>query len=368
VKRRLSIALFVHSLRSDWNNGNAHFLRGLARALGQLGHEVTVYERERDWSIENLLTSENGRGHAALRAFLAEFPDLKVVLYGEDLAFLRAALRQADIAIVHEWHTPEFIAALLDAAEGLPVRLLFHDTHHRASSSPDQIARLQVRRFHGVLAFGDSLRRIYRDRFGIARGWTLHEAADTSVFFPKDGPKTTDVVWIGNWGDDERTRELRQFLIAPAKRLAGHSFAVHGVRYPDDGQTALREAGISYHGYLPNLDAPAVYRSARLTVHIPRQHYAKLVSGTPTIRVFEALAAGIPLISAPWQDCEHLFRPGDFRVVRNEEEMTAEIRELLQDESAARQQAEQGRQTILTRHTCRHRAEELTAICEELLA
>jgi spore maturation protein CgeB len=368
VSRKLSIALFVHSLRSDWNNGNAHFLRGLARALGQMGHRVTTYERERDWSVDNLLLSENGRGHAALHGFSSAFPDLHIVLYGDDTSFLRAALLQADIAIVHEWHTPHFISALLDAAQGLPVRLLFLDTHHRASSSPEQIARLQVRRFHGVLAFGDALRQIYSDKFGIARAWTFHEAADTSVFSPSPGPKADDVVWIGNWGDDERTRELRQFLIRPAERLGGYRFAVHGVRYPPEAVAALHGAGIAYLGYLPNLDAPAVYRAARLTLHIPRQQYACAVAGTPTIRVFEALAAGIPLISAPWQDCEHLFRPGDFRMVQNEAEMSAAISELLRDETAARQQADQGRETILARHTCRHRAEQLTAICEELLA
>ena len=45
-----SICMFVHSLRSDWNNGNAHFLRGLARGLVSLGHEVRTYEPQNGWS------------------------------------------------------------------------------------------------------------------------------------------------------------------------------------------------------------------------------------------------------------------------------------------------------------------------------
>jgi spore maturation protein CgeB len=36
-----------------------------------------------------------------------------------------------------------------------------------------------------------------------------------------------------------------------------------------------------------------------------------MLPGIPTIRVFEALACGIPLVSAPWDDSEHLFRPGE---------------------------------------------------------
>ena len=92
-----------------------------------------------------------------------------------------------DTVIVHEWNPPEVIAEVLAARDRLGFRALFHDTHHRASSSPEQIARLQVTRFDGVIAFGESLRAIYRERFAVERAWTLHEAADTSVFFSATG-------------------------------------------------------------------------------------------------------------------------------------------------------------------------------------
>jgi spore maturation protein CgeB len=36
--------MFYHSLLSDWNHGNAHFLRGTVRELIRRGHEVVVYE------------------------------------------------------------------------------------------------------------------------------------------------------------------------------------------------------------------------------------------------------------------------------------------------------------------------------------
>jgi spore maturation protein CgeB len=110
-----------------------------------------------------------------------------------------------------------------------------------------------------------------------------------------------------------------------------------------------------------------VYGESRLTVHIPRQQYADAMHGIPTIRVFEALACGIPLISAPWSDSERLFRDGDFATARSGEEMQAEMERLLGDEAAAQAQAQRGLETVLARHTCGHRAEELTAICEEVL-
>jgi spore maturation protein CgeB len=102
-------------------------------------------------------------------------------------------------------------------------------------------------------------------------------------------------------------------------------------------------------------------------VHIPRQQYSAAMTGIPTIRVFEALACGIPLISAPWRDSEHLFREGDFLMVRSGTEMKSAMKRLLEDKAAANAQALRGLETILARHTCRHRAEELTSICEETL-
>lgn len=35
----MNIVYFTHSLRSCWNHGNAHFLRGVLRELQALGHQ-----------------------------------------------------------------------------------------------------------------------------------------------------------------------------------------------------------------------------------------------------------------------------------------------------------------------------------------
>ena len=91
------------------------------------------------------------------------------------------------------------------------------------------------------------------------------------------------------------------------------------------------------------------------------------MKGIPTIRVFEALACGIPLLSAPWQDSEELFRPGDIRFAASGDEMRVALARLLADPALAQAQAQQGLETVLTRHTCAHRASELTQIFDEVL-
>lgn len=369
MSRSLSVAYLAHSLRSDWNNGNAHFLRGLMRAMVGMGHNVEVFEPHAAWSIENLRMER--RGAHSLHQFARSYPDVSISTYNgaepAQLWYWRNALRSRDIVILHEWNPPELAQVLLQLRDELGFRLLFHDTHHRASSSPDQIRLFGIHRFNGVLAFGRALQKIYRERFGIERVWVLHEAADTSVFHPQHAEKTTDVVWIGNWGDEERSQEIRDFLLRPASELRCRRFTVYGVRYPDEGRGALRDAGVEFRGYLPNLDAAAAYAGARITLHIPRQQYAEALKGIPTIRVFEALACGIPLISAPWEDSEGLFREGDLLFAKDSIEMTKAIEKFLDDPAEAEAQASHGRETILARHTCTHRAAELTSICEGLL-
>ena len=142
---------------------------------------------------------------------------------------------------------------------------------------------------------------------------------------------------------------------------------MHGVRYPEDARNTLQRAGIEYRGYLPNLGAPEIYARSRLALHVPRRQYANGLSGVPTIRVFEVLACGIPLVCAPWTDTEALFRPGqDYVLARDGEEMSALLGELLESETARQQIASSGLETIRQHHTCRHRAEQLMEIFGEI--
>ena len=173
-------------------------------------------------------------------------------------------------------------------------------------------------------------------------------------------------MWIGNWGDGERTAELERFLFAPAK-AAGLPLDIYGVRYPDEARAMLASHGAHYHGWAPNADAPAIFARHLATVHVPRRYYATILPGIPTIRVFEALACGIPLVSAPWSDAEHLFRAGtDYLVARDGDEMTVHLRHLAADPALRCELARAGLETIRARHTCAHRVDELLGIAAAL--
>lgn len=104
-----------------------------------------------------------------------------------------------------------------------------------------------------------------------------------------------------------------------------------------------------------------------MTVHIPRRPYVKALPGIPTIRPFEALACGIPLVSAPWEDSDRLFTAGkDFLMAGSGQEMQALMGTLASDPHLRRSLASHGRKTIIERHTCGHRVNQLLQICREL--
>jgi len=367
---RLKLRIFAHSWISDWNHGNAHFLRGLAYELTRLGHEVRCYENPNSWSMNNLWQEGTDKAGNTILGFWKAFSLLDVRFYKNDEGFRQFAeeeLREADVVIIHEWNDPAIVQTILSLKPKLGFRALFHDTHHRASTNPKEVRRFPLQEFDGVLAFGEALRQIYINQFGVKKAWTFHEAADTAHFQPLNEHKNTDVVWVGNWGDEERTRELMEFLMVPAAGLRNHKFAVYGVRYPTEARTHLASAGIDYRGYLSNLEAPQAYGRSALTLHVPRKSYTNGLSGIPTIRVFEALACGVPLVCSPWSDVEGLFRRDeDYVCVNNSSEMKAKLQELLHDAAAREQIANNGRETIRKRHSCIHRAMELVEICKEL--
>jgi len=360
---RLRIRFFCHSLVSDWNHGNAHFLRGVMSELLARGHDVQAFEPENGWSLTNLLRET---GDKAVQQFESRFPQLKTSFYSEQGFQPEEFLDGVDLVLVHEWTAPAVVSKIGQYCRcSSSTRAFFHDTHHRAVTAPHELSRNDLSGYDGLLVYGNALREIY-----LRRGWgnrvhVWHEAADIRVFHPLDGVKPDrDLVWIGNWGDEERTQELDEYLIEPATKL-GLNGTAHGVRYPAEAIGRLKRGGLRYDGWIPNYQVPETFAHSRLTVHIPRRPYVTALPGIPTIRPFEALACGLPLISAHWRDVEGLFDVGrDFLMARNGEHMQSLMRQVLNDADLARELSSHGRETILNRHTCGHRVEQLLSIYE----
>ena len=233
-------------------------------------------------------------------------------------------------------------------------RLLF-----RASC---QVSSNDLAGYDGILAGRETIREGYV-RAGWPRTcWTWHEAADTSLFRPLDRTHFAgDVVWIGDWSDVQPISRLFEFVLEPASDL-NLKVSLYGAQYPEAARAVLRERGVECAGALAEERIPEILAAFRATVHIPPQAY-------PATRVLEALACGIALISAPWDDTDRMFTPGhDYLVAHNGEEMREQLRLVMEDARLCADLSLHGLQTILSRHTCAHRVDELLSIYDQLIA
>ena len=233
----MKIVLFYHSLISDWNHGNAHFLRGIATELLARGHQVEIYEPEDAWSVRMLLEEQSERGAGRLLRHLPRLaqPPLRPPSISSPPWKARISSSRTNGT------RPELIADLgAHRARTGDYQLLFHDTHHRAITARQEMAAYDLRHYDGVLAYGAILRDLYLAEGWTERAWTWHEAADVRVFHPHpEIPREKDLVWVGNWGDDERTAELHEFLSSPAARCG----CDRGVRRALSGRRPSRARG-----------------------------------------------------------------------------------------------------------------------------
>lgn len=357
----MKVIFFCHSLVTDWNHCNAHFLRGVITELMARGVDVFVYEQSGGENWSNLAKEY---GEETLEGFRRAYPDIEAKTF-ERSNDLNRILSGADAVIVHEWNDPELVQRIGEhrRVKGHYV-LLVHDAHHRSLADTSSLAEYDLSQFDGVLAFGNALREHYLNTGNVRRAWTWYDAADTRIFHPIPSPKTGDLVWVGNWGEHGRGREYREFLLRPVSRL-GIRAKVYGRGFPDSALREMRQAGIEYGGWVPNFEVPKVFSKYRVTLQLPRATEGSDL-GIPTSGMFEALACGIPLVTAPWNDRERLFTKADFLVARSAEEMEAQISWVLHNEAAAREIASHGRRTVLERHTCSHRADELLQIIDSL--
>lgn len=357
----MRIVYFTHSLLSCWNHGNAHFQRGVLRELQALGHEVQAMEPQDSWSLSNLLADHGKEG---LAPFHKTYPELSSSRYDRERFDAGEAVGNAELVIVHEWTEPEIVAALGTLRKRRSgMTLLFHDTHHRMVSDPDAMRRFDLSGYDGIIAFGEALAEMYRKAGWGERVWVWHEAADLKLFKPpEEEGEREGVAWIGNWGDDERSSELREYLLVPC-RSGGLALDIWGVRYPAHALATLRLLGAHYHGWIANALVPDLFARAMATVHVPRRYYTDMLPGIPTIRVFEALACGIPLVCAPWEDSEGLFRPGeDYLEARDAGQMRRCLTALDKDTQLRAELSANGLERVRSRHGCSHRAAELLDI------
>jgi spore maturation protein CgeB len=355
AQTRLEIVVFGLSITSSWGNGHATTYRGLIKALAARGHRIRFYERDVPWYAEN--------------RDMPQPPFAEVVLYGslDELRDMhRAAVRQADVVLVGSY-VPDGVAVgawVRKTATGL---VAFYDIDTPVTvaalerGGAEYLAAAQVRDYDLYLSFtgGPTLRRL-ESEFGSPMARPLYCAFDPDIYAPEAREPEWALGYMGTYSAD-RQPPLDKLLVEPARRIPQERFVVAGPLYPDD---LAWPANVQRLTHVSPADHRAFYCGQRFTLNITRADMIR-AGFSPSVRLFEAAACGVPIISDDWPGLATLFRPHhEILIARCPDDVVHYLSAIDGDE--ARQIGTRARRRVLAEHTALHRAEQLEMYVAEV--
>jgi spore maturation protein CgeB len=335
------------SITSSWGNGHATNYRALVRALANRGHEVRFLERDMPWYAQN----RDAPAAGMLYGSLDELRDT-----------WREEVRDADLVVVGSY-VPDGVAVIdwvLDTARG---RVAFYDIDtpvtlaNLRGGACEYLAPAQIPRFDVYLSFtgGPVLRELER-QWGAQRACAFYCLVDEDAYAPAPVDRRWTVGYLGTYARD-RQPALERLLFGAARLLPERSFCVAGPQYPEG---LAWPANVERVEHLAPPEHPRFYCAQDFTLSITRADMLR-AGWSPSVRLFEAGACGVPVISDAWPGIDVLFQPGrDILVARDARDVARIVRET--DEVERRAIGERLRARVLALHTATQRAAELEAV------
>jgi spore maturation protein CgeB len=353
---KFNIVVFGLSITSSWGNGHATTYRALLKALAARGHTITFLERDVRWY----------RAHRDLRAA----PYCDIALYKELRDVPRrfgALVAGADVVMMGSY-VPDGVAIgdwITRTARGTTA---FYDIDtpvtlaRIAKGDAEGICAALIPRFDLYLSFtGGPVLDLIEEKYGSPRARALHCAVDPDCHAPAAAAPKWTLGYIGTYSAD-RQPTLDRLLIQPARRLPRRRFAVVGPQYPSN---IAWPANVDRVEHLPPRHHAAFYCAQRYTLNVTRADMIA-VGYSPSVRLFEAAACGVPVISDRWPGIETFFVPDEEILIVDEPKHVLDI---LRDmpERRRREIAEAARRRVLREHTAEHRARQLEEYVREAI-
>lgn len=352
----LRLVILGLSITSSWGNGHATTFRGLVRELAARGHDVLFLERDVPWYADHRDLASPPYGRTELYGGLAE-------LEGR----FASDIRGADAVVVGSY-VPEGVAVgqwVQQAARGIKA---FYDI-----DTPVTLAKLARGDFEYVspalipgydlylsFAGGPALTRLEQD-YGSPRARPFYCSVDPALYAPEDVEAEWDLGYMGTYSHD-RQPPLDLLLTEPARQWPKGRFVVAGPQYPD---TLVWPPNVARIEHLPPAEHQAFYNKQRWTLNITRADMVA-VGYSPSVRLFEAAACGVPILSDYWDGLETFFALGtEIVVARSPQETLRALREVPEEERRAI--GARARARVLAAHTAAHRAAELEKYLNELV-
>ncbi len=344
----MRIVILGLSITSSWGNGHATTYRGLVRELVRNGHDLLFLERDVPWYASNRDLPRPPYGRTELYSSLEDLRD----------RFARE-VRRADLVIVGSYvpqgvevgawvqRTARGVTAFYDI--DTPVTLAKLERKDYEYLSPELIPGYQL-----YLSFtgGPTLDRLERE-LGSPAARPFYCSCDPELYSPQHREPLWDLGYLGTYSDD-RQPVLDTLMLAAAREWSSGRFVVAGPQYPASIQWP---SNVSHVEHLAPPEHPAFYNSQRFTLNVTRADMVR-AGYSPSVRLFEAAACAVPIISDAWAGLDTLFVPGkEILISHSGEETLRYLRELSDTERQT--MGQRARERVLAEHTAAHRARTL---------
>lgn len=344
----LDIVIFGLSITSSWGNGHAVTYRALAKALHQRGHKVTFLERDVPSYRGYRDLTRAGYCRIALYDSLREVPRR----FGQLVANANLVIvgsRVPEGVRLADWITSRArgITAFYDL--DTPVTLAGLDLGETPSISGALVPRFDLY----LSSTGGERLNVIEEVYGSPRARVLYRSADLSATAEPHMPMRWTLGYLGTYAPD-RQPALEAMLIDTSRHLSDQQFVVAGPSYPDAIQWPANVTRIEH--VAPN-QHKEFYTNQRFTLNVTRDKM-RVAGFSPSVRLFEAAASGVPIMTDNWPGLETFFTPGrEILVVEGTQQVVQTINEL--PEERRRDIAAAARERLLRCHAPQHRARQV---------
>jgi spore maturation protein CgeB len=186
-------------------------------------------------------------------------------------------------------------------------------------------------------------------------------SVDPESYYPDTRIIKYDLGYMGTFSAD-RQESLDRLMFEPARRMEKGQFVVAGPLYPDKQHWP---SNVNHFDHVAPSDHRDFYCSQRFTLNLTRADMVQ-AGYAPSVRLFEAAACAIPIISDYWDGLDSLFSFNDEILLSKNSEQTLDYLKNITDHERAAI-GNRARKKVLDNHTAATRVKELESYWKEAI-